>query len=285
LPLPPRAPGGPEIPFEKGKDMREALFAWLRRPDNPFFARNFVNRVWGHYLGVGIVQPVDDFSLANPPSNEKLLDALAKDFVASKFDIRHVERVILNSRAYQLSSKANATNRDDKVNFARGYLRPMMAEVVLDVLNSALGTRERWGTEARRGARAIEVGPSELSPFMIDDTMYALRRFGRPPRTTACDCERVTAPSVAQKLYLMTDPVLLRKLDHPAGRLRRLLLDEKRADEEVLEELFLAALSRCPSADERRAFREHRLKAPDRRAAFTDTLWALINTREFILNH
>jgi hypothetical protein len=284
-PLPARAPGGPEIPFEKGKDPREELFRWFRRPDNPYFARSFVNRVWGHYFAVGIVQPVDDFSLANPPSNPRLLDALARDFVASKFDIRHLERAVLNSRAYQLSSKANASNRDDKVNFARGYLRPMMAEVVLDVLNSALGTKERWGQEARRGARAIEVGASDLSPFLLDNSMYALRRFGRPRRSTACDCERVTAPSVAQKLFLMTDPGVLRKLGHPAGRLQRLLLEEKKTDDEVLEELFLATLSRWPSAEERRAFREHRLKVPDRRALFTDTLWALINTREFILNH
>src|SRR5262249_8324218 len=154
----------------------------------------FVNRIWGHYFGIGIVQPLDDFSLANPPSNEKLLDALARDFVGSKFDIRHMERVILNSRTYQLSSKTNATNKLDKVNYAHSYLRPMMAEVVIDALNSALGTRQRWGEEAKRGLQAIEPGASALSVHM-EDNMYALRRFGRPARASACDCERVTAPS------------------------------------------------------------------------------------------
>ncbi|HEV3078266.1 MAG TPA: DUF1553 domain-containing protein, partial [Gemmataceae bacterium] len=282
-PLTARALGGPEISLEKGMDMREALFRWLRRPDNPFFARAFVNRIWGHYFGVGLVQPVDDFALANPPSNEKLLDALAKDFVASNFDIRHMERVILNSRAYQLSSRTNETNKLDKVNYAHGYRRPMTAEVVIDVLNSALGTNERWGMEAKQGSQVIELGVSDLSPFR-QNIMYALRRFGRPPRTSACDCERVTAPSVAQKLFLMTDPGLLKKFSEPAGRLQK-LLNSKMSDEEALEELFLGALSRLPSADERQAFRDHRGKVSDRRTAFADTLWALINTREFILNH
>jgi hypothetical protein len=282
-PLTARAPGGPEIRFEKGKDLREALLQWLRRPDNPYFARAFVNRIWGHYFGVGIVHPVDDFALANPPSNERLLGALAKDFVDHQFDIRHLERVLLNSRVYQLSSKANATNKDDKVNFARSYVRPMMAEVVIDVLNSALGTKERWGLDAKRGSQAIEIGPSEFHTRQ-PNVLYALRRFGRPPRTSACDCERVSAPSVAQTLFLMTDPGLLRKLEDPTGRLRR-LLDAKQTDAEVLEELFLGALSRWPTAGERQAFREYRRRVPDRRAAFADTLWALINTREFILNH
>jgi hypothetical protein len=283
-PLPARAPGGPEIRFEEGKDMRETLFRWLRRPDNPYFARAFVNRIWGHYFGVGIVHPVDDFALANPPSNERLLQALAKDFVDSKFDIRHLERVILNSRVYQLSSKANATNRDDKVNFARSYLRPLTAEVAIDVLNSALGTEERWGLEVKRGARAIEVGASDLSPFPNPNVLYALRRFGRPPRTSACDCQRVSAPSLARQLFLMTDPGLLQKMHDPAGRLRRLLRSQL-TDQEVFDELFLGSLSRLPTAAERRAFREYRRRVTDRRAAFADTLWALINTREFILNH
>src|SRR5262249_58712570 len=136
-----------------------------------------VNRAGGHYSGVGIVHGVDDFSLANPPSNEKLLAALAKDFIDSKFDIRHIERVILNSRTYQLSSRTNETNRLDKVNFARSYPRAMMAEVVLDVLNAALGVQEHWGNEVRAGSQAIEVGASGLQDPRI---RYTLRRAHRP---------------------------------------------------------------------------------------------------------
>jgi len=284
-PLSAKAPGGPEIPFEKGKDMRGTLFEWLRQPDNPYFARAFVNRIWGHYFGVGIVHPVDDFSRANPPSNEKLLDALAKDFIDRKFDIRHMERVILNSRIYQLSSKTNETNKSDRANYAHSYPRTMMAEVVLDVLNSALGVKERWGSGAKEGSQAIELGTSDsgLSPLR-ENVMYALRRFGRPPRTSACDCQRATTPSVAQKLFLMTDPGLLKKFDARTGRLQT-LLNAEMTDEAVLDELFLGAVSRSPTADERLAFRDYRQKVSDRRVAFTDMLWALINTREFILNH
>lgn len=279
--LTPKALGGPEIPYTKGQDPREKLFAWMRAPDNPFFARAFVNRVWGHYLGVGIVHPVDDFSLANPPSNDKLLDALAKEFVAHNYDIRHIERVILLSRTYQLSSKANATNKLDKSNYARSYVRPMMAEAVIDVLNSALGSTEKWPAEVRAGSKAVEVGASQ---FQNPQLSYAFRIFGRPPRTTACDCERAMEPALPQTLYLMTDPLLQAKLNAPTGRLQQLIKSEK-SDTEALEELFLATLGRRPTEQDVRSFNEHLRRVGTRRAALTDALWALINSREFILNH
>ena len=130
----------------------------MRSPENPFFARSFVNRVWGHYSGVGIVDPVDNFSLANPPSNEKLLDALAQDFIAHEYDIRHLERTILTSRTYQLCSDTNASNRLDRNNYSHGYVRPMMAEVVVDVLNTALGVSEDFKNDGPPNCRATEVG-------------------------------------------------------------------------------------------------------------------------------
>ncbi len=280
-PLPPRALGGPEIKVKNEEDPRKALFQWLSRPDNPFFARSFVNRIWGHYTGVGIVDPVDDFSLANPPSNEKLLDALAQDFIKHKFDIRHIERMVLNSQVYQLSSETNETNKLDKNNYSHAYVRPMLAEVVLDVLNGALGYQENFGRDIRPGCRAIEVGPSQIQSTQV---MYLFRIFGRPPRTAACDCERAMDPALPQKLYLMTDSTLLRKLTSSKGRLYQ-LLKTKMSDEEVFKELVLATLTRYPTEDERKLFADHRQRVTDRRQAFTDTMWALINTREFILNH
>ncbi|HKB03591.1 MAG TPA: DUF1549 domain-containing protein, partial [Gemmataceae bacterium] len=165
-PLNPKAPAGPEFKVEKGKDIRAELFGWMRSPDNPFFARSFVNRVWGHYFGVGLVDPVDDFSQANPPTNARLLDALAKDFVEHNYDIRHIERTILLSRTYQNSSVPNETNRFDKVNFARGYVRPMLAEVVVDVVNDALGTSEQYnlaGGKMMDGRRMTEIGSSRMN--------------------------------------------------------------------------------------------------------------------------
>ncbi len=280
-PLPAKALGGPVFQLEKNKDLRESLFSWLVQPDNPFFARSFVNRIWGHYFGVGVVHPVDDFSLGNPPSNDKLLDALARDFIDHKFDIRHMERTILNSRAYQLSSKSNETNKLDKLNFARGYIRPMMAEAVVDVINAALDVTERWGPDVKPGSRALEVGASQVqSPAVA----YAFRIFGRPPRTAACDCERAMEPALPQKLYLMTDQPLLAKFNEPSGRLQKLLRGNLN-DDQVLDELFLAFLTRYPTEHDRKAFADLRRNVADRRQAFNDVVWALLNTREFILNH
>jgi hypothetical protein len=260
-PLPARALGGPEIRVERGQDARQALFAWMRSPDNPFFARSFVNRVWGHYFGVGLVHPVDDFSLANPPSNDKLLDALAKDFVEHNYDIRHLERRILNTRVYQLTSKTNATNKLDRNNYAHSYVRPMMAEVVVDVINSAVGATEKFGADIKPGSRAVEVGSTLLN--QAPALNYTLRIFGRPPRTTACDCERAMEPALPQKLYTMTDVALLAKLRAPTGRLAELLRGGK-SDEQILDELFLATLTRYPRPADRELFREYRARASSR---------------------
>jgi hypothetical protein len=279
--LPAKALGGPEIKVEKDKDARAALFDWLRSPDNPFFARSFVNRVWGHYFGVGIVQPVDDFSQANPPSNPKLLEALAKDFIEHKFDIRQIERTIMNSRTYQLSFKTNETNQLDRDNFSHSFIRPMMAEVVVDAINSAMGTTENFGNDGPPNCRAIEVGSSRVQNQVI---AQVFRIFGRPPRTSACDCDRAMEPALAQSLYRMTDPALLAKMTAPTGRLQKLLKSDK-SDNEIFEELFLATVTRFPTEQEKKQFAEYRAKKNDRQAAFTDTVWALINTREFILNH
>jgi hypothetical protein len=279
--LTPRALGGPEIPLENGKDPREALFQWMHDADNPFFARSFVNRVWGHYFGTGIVHPVDDFSLANPPSNAKLLDALAKEFAANKFNIRDLERKILQSRTYQLTAAPNETNRLDHTNYSHANIRPMMAEVMVDALNAALATTESFGPEMPAGSRAIEVGASRAQNAAVN---YAFRIFGRPPRTTACDCERAAEPGLPQKLYLMADPTIQQKLQAPQGRVRKLLAAEK-DDNKVLDELFLATLSRLPTEKERANFRGYRAKNNNRQAVFFDTLWALINTNEFVFNH
>ena len=283
-PLPPKAPAGPEFKFESGKDVRADLFTWMRSPDNPFFARSFVNRVWAHYFGIGLVDPVDDFSQANPPTNARLLDALAKDFIEHDYDIRHIERMILTSRTYQTSSIPNETNRFDKVNFARSYVRPMLAEVVVDMVNDALGTSEQYnlaGGKGMDGRRMTDIGSSRMNN---PNLAYALRIFGRPPRTTACDCERAMEPALPQTLFRMTDPDLLKKMSASNNRVGK-LLKEKKSDDAVLEELFLATLGRFPNADEVVTFQDHRAKTSDRTTAFTDVVWALLNTREFILNH
>lgn len=282
-PLTPKTLGGPEIERTPGKDIRADLFEWMRSPENPFFARSFVNRAWAHYFGMGLVDPVDDFSLANPPSNARLLDALAKDFVEHQFDIRHLERQILLSRTYQTSSVPNETNKYDKNNYSRSYIRPMMAEVVVDVLNAALGATETYNpNDAPAGKKLIEVGSSR---FLGNPNLtYVLRIFGRPPRTTACDCERTMDPALPQTLFRMTDTAIHAKLKLATGRIAT-LVKSKKSDDEIFEEMFLASLSRFPTDDEKAAFAEHQKKGGDRAAMFTDVMWALINTREFVLNH
>lgn len=279
-PLAPQTLGGPEVDVASGKDAREVVFAWMRDKGNPFFSRSLVNRIWGHYMGVGIVEPVDDFSVGNPPSNPELLNALAEEFQKSNFDFRRIERIILNSNTYQLSSKSTAINKLDERNHSHSLIRPMMAEVVVDVLGAATGVPENFGADAPKGSRAIEVGSSRLNSAVS----FAFRIFGRPPRTTACDCERSMEPALPQKLYLMADPGLQSKISDQNNRLKDLL--KKHSDDKAaLEELFLATLSRFPTADEFKAFEGFRAKATDRRAAFSDTLWALLNTTEFIFNH
>jgi hypothetical protein len=281
LSLPAKALGGPEIAVKSGTDAREALFQWMKSRDNPFFARSFVNRVWAHYFGIGLVDPVDDFSLANPPSNGPLLDALAADFVESGFNIQALERTILLSRTYQLSAIPNKTNSLDRKNFSHAQIRPMMAEVVVDVLNDALAVKETFGPDAPANARMVQVGTSRLNNASLN---YVLRIFGRPPRTTACDCERAMDPALPQTLYRMTDQTIQSKLTAGGNRIAK-LLQAKASDEEALEHLFLATLTRYPTAVEKEVFAKHKAKEPNRQKLLTDTLWALINTREFILNH
>jgi hypothetical protein len=276
-PLPAKALGGPQI--AAGGDARERLFEWLVRPDNPFFARAFVNRVWAHYFGAGLVEPVDGFSVANPPSNARLLDALAADFASHGYDVRRLERLILTSRTYQLSAAPNATNAGDDRNFSHARVRRLLAEVVIDVLGAALGAPEDFGKDAPPGARAIEVAPNRVrDPHLA----RAFRVFGRPARTALCDCERPREPALPQTLFLMTDEPLLKRVRD--GRLKGLLAGEK-SDREVVEELFLATLSRPPDAGEERTALDHVRAKGDRCAGFADVVWALINTREFILNH
>jgi len=275
--VPPQSLGGPVL--SGTGDPREELFRWLVHPDNPYFARSFVNRVWAHYMGRGLVEPVDNFSAGNPASNDRLLDALARDFVAHHYDIRCLERTILNARAYQLSSRPNASNRSDKTHYSHAAVRPMMAEVVVDVLNSALGIGADVGLDAPPGSRAIEIAPNRVqAPHLA----RIFKVFGRPVRATTCDCERPREPSIGQTLFLMTDADLLQRIEK--GRLKD-LLEGGQPDGQIVEELFLATMSRLPDERERKSALDHVSAAPNRTAGFRDMVWALINTREFILNH
>jgi hypothetical protein len=266
-------PGGPR------RDRRVALMDWLAAPDNPYFARNIVNRVWAHYFGRGLVEPLDGFSTANPPSHPELLDALAADFVESGYDLRRLERLILNSTTWQLSSTPNEANASDRRHFSRAEVRLPSADVLIDMWRAAAGATPRFGDDVPAGIHAVEIGPSRLGNGDWDRLFTIL---GRSPRTQRCDCHPPPGPSIRQTLALMSDPTLLAGLS--AGRLPA-LLDAKLSDAEVVDELFLSALSRLPGEDERRTACAHVSAAASRAQAFEDILWGLLNTQEFVTIH
>lgn len=256
---------------------RRRLFAdWLTAPDNRWFARNIVNRVWAHYLGRGIVEPVDDFRLTNPPTNPELLDALARHFIDSGFDMHELIRSITASRTYQQSTTPSPMNERDERNYSRALFKRLDAEVVFDMICQVTGIPEKFhGVPA--GYRAIELWDSQVPH-------YFLSLFGRPVRATACDCERVTSPSVSQVLHVLNSPQIHEKLSNPAGRLAR--LERSIPDnEQLVEELYLMFFSRRPTGEERESVRRYLAKADDRRKAVEDIAWSLMNTVEFLFNH
>jgi Protein of unknown function (DUF1553) len=260
-------------------DARAAFVDWLSERQNPYFARNIVNRVWAYNFGRGLVEPLDSLSVANPASNPKLLDALVADFIEHKYDIRRLEQLILNSMTWQLSSEANETNVKDRNHFARAYLRIPPAETVVDMWHDAAGVSANFGDGVPPGIHAVEIGPSALRDKRWD---RLLKLFGRSARTLTCDCEPPQGPSVRQTLALMSDPSLMSDLSK--GRIKE-LLQTKLSDDEVLDELFLSTVSRQPTADERSAALQIRPAPEDRMRLFEDILWGLMNTQEFLTNH
>ncbi len=259
-------------------DRRVKLAEWITAADNPFFARNIVNRFWGYTMGRGLVEPIDDMRATNPASNPELLDALAADFVKNKYSLKHLLRTIMNSRAYQLSSVKIPSNEADAVNvhYTRYTARRMTAEQMADALDFATGTREKY-PGLPLGTRAIQLPDSGVKSYLLDV-------FGRPPRQITCECERSTQPNIAQALHLLNGDALNKKIANPAGRIET-MLKAKKTNEQIVEDLYLATLSRVPNPDEidraNRWFRE----APTPREGLQDLLWALLNSREFMFNH
>jgi hypothetical protein len=267
---------GKEVKFTAEEDPRHALVDWMARPDNPFFARALVNRLWGHFLGRGLYHEVDDQRETNPPSNPELLDALAQDFIRHKFDVKHVIRIIVNSRVYQLSSEPTEHNKNDRQNYARYYARRMPAEVFLDAINQATGTRGRFNGVSSN-ARAIDLPHEGFGSYFLDT-------FDRPRRVTSCECERSSGATLAQVLLLANSDEIESKIAAGDGKLAR-LMKEKKPVRDVIEELYLTAYSRQPTAEEMRRTLAHVERAANKQQALEDVLWAILNTKEFMFNH
>ncbi len=261
------------VGFMLGEDPRRKLAAWITDPGNEFFAGAMVNRVWQHYLGVGLVEPVDDLRATNPPTNPVLWAALKSEFVKSKFDLKHLMRVILNSRTYQLTSATRPGNETDAKFYSHYYARRLPAEVLLDALSQSTDYPERFSGYPY-GVRAVQIPDPGLQS-------YFLGVFGRSDRVTACACERVGDVTMPQLLSILNGSTVREKLTY--GVLPKLVAAEK-DDEKVTTELFLRTLSRMPTDDERQAVRAA-LKAERRDWVFADLMWALMNAKDFAFNH
>lgn len=272
----PRAFGGPEVPYVQGEDARQKLVDWLVAPTNPYFARTLVNRLWGHYFKRGLVQQVDDQRATNPATNPALLDYLAQDFIAGGYDIQRTTRAILQSRVYQLSSAPRPENALDQLNFSRSIPRRMSPHVLLDALDQATGHKTKF-QQFPDLARAIQI-PNEFEQNDFLDI------FGRSKRDTPCVCETRLEPNLSQVLFLLFSPELQQAISAPDGVVAQLLA-QNAPTSDLVEELYLRALSRLPDDAERADALQWIDGATDRKSAAEDLLWTLLNTKEFLFNH
>jgi len=258
-----------------GKDRRVVLADWLASPKNPYFAQNFVNRIWHHFFNIGIVEPVDDVRVSNPASNSPLLAELAKRFTESNYDFKGLVRDICRSEAYQRSTEKNATNATDERNFASQTLRRIKAESMLDIISQVTSTKDKF-PRLPLGARAVQIADGATST-------YFLTTFGRATRETACSCEVKMEPTLSQALHLMNGDTTNNKIQQ--GGLIAALLKEKVPPEQIVEKLYIRALSRKPTTDEAAALKSLFVEGSDHKRALDDIFWALLNSREFLFNH
>jgi hypothetical protein len=270
--------GGEPAKLGPGDDRRAAFARWLTAPENPFFARAAVNRVWYHLFGRGLVEPVDDFRTTNPASHPALLDALAVDFAENGFDRRRLIRLVMTSRTYQLSHRPTPTNGADEKYFSKYPVRRLGAEQLLDAIADATGVPEKF-PQVPAGTPAAALSDGEYKHPLLE-------AFGRPARAMACECERSADTTLGQALHLVGGFTFDRQLRHPDGRVSKLLKSGK-SDAEVVEELFLATFSRPPTDAERARMLAHFTArgTGQRQAVAEDLLHALLNSNEFLFQH
>ncbi len=258
-----------------GRDRREVAAEWLVGPENPYFSKNLVNIVWAHFMGRGIVEPVDDVRVSNPPANQELLDQLSKNFVEYGYDFKRLVVDICNSRTYQLSTQTNPSNADDVRNFSHASIRRLRAEVLLDVISQITETKNKFrGLPV--GARAVQIADGNTSN-------YFLSTFGRARRETVCSCEVKTEPNLGQALHLINGDTLQSKIAQ-GGVVARLIQEGKTPDL-VVDELYLRCLSRPPNETEKQKVIELVNTDEDKTRALNDVFWALLNSREFVFCH
>jgi hypothetical protein len=260
-------------PAADTRDRRQALADWLTAADNPYFARNVVNRYVAYLLGRGLVEPIDDMRATNPPSNVALMDALAADFVKSGYNVKHLMRTIMRSRLYQLDSQPTKSNTSDSRFYSHYNVKRLTAEALLDAVDAATGVPTKF-EKVPLGTRAIELPDARYNN-------YFLNTFGKPRREAVCECERVSEPNLAQALHTLNGDIVTAKIGAARGRVARLVA-AKKAHEEIVNELYLATLSRRPSAREQEVWRQQLAEAPDAKTFYEDLLWSLVNSKHFL---
>ena len=264
--------GGESLSPNYQGDVLQVLADWMTSSTNPYFAKATVNRIWRQYLGRGIVDPVDDMRATTPPSVEGLLEALADDFVQSGFDTKHIIRRILNSRTYQLSAEPNETNQLDDRFFSRFYPRPIVAQVLLDVLNDVTGTQEKYGRYPL-GTRAVAL------PLPVSSRFLSL--YGRSDREFLGDLDPKLEPTLTQALHMINSNYVNKKLRSSSGALTR-LIKANLDNQELITELYLSTLSRFPSNTELETAEAYITESSKYRNGCEDLLWALISSRSFL---
>jgi uncharacterized protein DUF1553/uncharacterized protein DUF1549 len=271
----PKFLGGDEPEIKKGESRREVLAKWLASPENPFFARNLANIIWAHFMGKGIIEPVDDVRVSNPPSNPELIDKLAAKFTEYGYDFRRLVKDICTSRTYQLSTRPNDTNAQDERNFAKAGIRRVRAEVLLDCINQVTESQDKF-QGLPRGARAVEIADGNTST-------YFLTTFGRARRDTVCSCEVKTEPNLSQALHLLNGNTVNDKCQD--GGVIRQLLKAGKKPEEVIADLYMRCLSRKPTSDEMTNLQKFLVDTKEAEPVLNDLFWSLLNSKEFIFNH
>lgn len=281
--------GGPTLEIPPDDDPRLVLADWMSAKTNPFFAKSLVNRYWKHFFNRGLVEPEDDIRDSNPPSNPELLDALAKHFTDSGYNLKELIRVIASSTSYQLASIPNAHNAGDRQNFSHYYPKRLNAEVLLDAVDQLTGATTDFA-DLPAGTRAIA-----LPDNSYNKASYFLTVFGRPEGDSVCECERVQSSNLSQSLHLMNAAEVKTKLSKAEGRAAQFA--KATDDAQNLRELYEAAFCRAPHHKELQtalAYLNKPAEAPNskpanptdaRQASYEDLLWAVINTKEFLYNH
>ncbi len=266
--------GDVDVPADE--DRREVFAEWLTQPDNPFFARATVNRIWGHLMGRGIVDPVDDFRDSNPPSNAKLLDELAQQFVEHGYSRKWAIRAIMNSATYQRSSRTVDLNKDDEIYFSHATTRMLTAEQLLDAICAVTSVAESFpGVPAGTPATQLPEPPKDN---------YFLKIFGQPQREMACECERSSESNLSQALQMINGPTVHNKLRDDNGRINQMIVAGK-SDDEIITALYLSAVCRTPSTAELEASKKHIAASENRRFGLEDVGWAVLNSKEFLFQH